>query len=76
MVATAIVLLSPWPVRRLADLLGLRSRGAVTLVVDLQPGAGVAGVLRVLEPDLSESEIAALRQSADVVRSAIVSVPA
>jgi putative Mg2+ transporter-C (MgtC) family protein len=48
-VATAIVLLSLWPVRRLADLLGLRSRGAVTLVVDLQPGAGVAGVLRVLE---------------------------
>ena len=37
---------------------------------------GRAGVLRVLEPDLSESEIAALRQSADVVRSAIVSVPA
>ena len=37
---------------------------------------GRAGVLRVLEPDLSESEVAALRQSADVVRSAIGSVPA
>lgn len=48
-VATAIVLLSLWPVRQLADLLGLRSRGPVTMFVDLERGAGVAGVLRLLE---------------------------
>jgi putative Mg2+ transporter-C (MgtC) family protein len=48
-VATAIVLLSLWPVRRLADLLGLRSKGPVTLYVDLERGAGVGDVIRLLE---------------------------
>jgi putative Mg2+ transporter-C (MgtC) family protein len=53
-VATAIVLLSLWPVRRLADVLGLRSSGPVTLFVELERGAGVAGVLRALEEEGAE----------------------
>jgi len=53
-VATAIVLLSLWPVRRIADMLGLRSRGPVTVVVELDRGVGVGGVLRTLEESGAE----------------------
>jgi len=53
-VATAIVLLSLWPVRRIADMLGLRSRGPVTVVGELDRGVGVGGVLRTLEESGAE----------------------
>jgi ACT domain-containing protein len=41
-------------VRKLADLLGLRSRGPVSLYVDLEREAGVAGVIRILEEEGAE----------------------
>lgn len=53
-VATAVVLLSLWPVRKLADLLGLRSWGPVSLYVDLERAAGVAGVIGILEEEGAE----------------------
>jgi len=47
--ATALVLLSLWPVRKLAAYLGLRSPGTGRLVVELEPRGRVADVIAAVE---------------------------
>jgi putative Mg2+ transporter-C (MgtC) family protein len=46
---TAIVLVSLWPLRRLAALVGVRRKGAQRLAVDLTPDASVAPVIAAVE---------------------------
>lgn len=48
-VATAIVLLSLWPMRKLADAIGIRASHTHRLELELEPHASVAGVLSHLE---------------------------
>lgn len=48
-VATAIVLLSLWPMRKLADAVGLRASHSHRLELELAPEGSVAGVLSHLE---------------------------
>jgi putative Mg2+ transporter-C (MgtC) family protein len=48
-VATAIVLLSLWPLRRVATALGVRARRTRLLELELEPTASVADVLGALE---------------------------
>lgn len=48
-VATAIVLLSLWPVRKLADAVGIRASHTHRLELELEPDASVAAVLAQLE---------------------------
>jgi putative Mg2+ transporter-C (MgtC) family protein len=48
-VATAIVLLSLWPVRMLASAVGVRARRTRRLELELEPTASVADVLAALE---------------------------
>jgi putative Mg2+ transporter-C (MgtC) family protein len=48
-IAAAAVLLSLWPVRRVAALLGLRTRRGRRLVVELDRGARIGEVVRLVE---------------------------
>jgi putative Mg2+ transporter-C (MgtC) family protein len=48
-IATMTVLLSLWPVRELARLLGLRSSRTHRLDLELAPGASLASVIRAVE---------------------------
>lgn len=48
-VATAAVLLSLWPLRKLVSLLGLRSRRGRRLVVELEAGARAGDIVRLVE---------------------------
>ena len=48
-VATAAVLLSLWPLKHVASLLGLRSKGPGRLIVELEPGARVSTIVRRVE---------------------------
>jgi putative Mg2+ transporter-C (MgtC) family protein len=47
--ATAIVLLSLWPVRKLGGQLGIRSRHPNHVVVELEPGSPLAGIVGIVE---------------------------
>ena len=62
---TAIVLLSLWPLRRLAALAGVRRKGAQRLALDLAPEARVADVVRAVEDYGVEVESARVGEEGD-----------
>ena len=49
LLGTGVVLLSLWPVRRAAGLLGLRSRRGVRFVLDLEAGTRASDLIRLAE---------------------------
>jgi putative Mg2+ transporter-C (MgtC) family protein len=62
---TAIVLLSLWPLRRIAGLAGVRRKGAQRLAVVLSPAAKVADVVNALETFGAEVEDVRIREEAE-----------
>jgi putative Mg2+ transporter-C (MgtC) family protein len=73
-VATAIVLLSLWPVRMLANALGLRASRGHRLELELEPQGSVAAVLARLEAQGAETMSAKLTEEDDVRRLELVMV--
>lgn len=63
---SVIVLASLWPLRRIAALLGVRSKGAQRLAVELEPGGRVAAVIGAVEDAGAEVESAKLSEGDDV----------
>jgi putative Mg2+ transporter-C (MgtC) family protein len=63
---SVIVLASLWPLRRLADLIGVRSKGAQRLEVELAPGGRVAGVVAAVEESGVDIESAKLEEADDM----------
>jgi putative Mg2+ transporter-C (MgtC) family protein len=73
-VATAIVLLSLWPVRMLANALGLRASRGHRLELELEPQGSVAAVLARLQAQGAETMSAKLTEEDDVRRLELVMV--
>jgi putative Mg2+ transporter-C (MgtC) family protein len=73
-VATAIVLLSLWPVRMLANALGLRASRGHRLELELEPQGSAAAVLARLEAQGAETMSAKLTEEDDVRRLELVMV--
>ena len=73
-VATAIVLLSLWPMRKLADAVGLRARHSHRLELELEPDASVAAVLDRLEGDGGRVASARVTEEDDIRRVELVLV--
>ena len=69
---TAIVLLSLWPLRRLAALAGVRRKGAQRLALDLAPEARVADVVRAVEDYGVEVESARVGEEGDARKLELV----
>ena len=67
-VATAIVLLSLWPVRMLANAVGIRATRTHRLEIELEPSGSVAGVLAVLENAGGEVSFARVTEEEDARR--------
>jgi len=71
-VATAIVLLSLWPVRMLANAVGIRTSRTHRLELELEPQGSVAAVLARLEAQGAETISAKLTEEDDVRRLELV----
>jgi putative Mg2+ transporter-C (MgtC) family protein len=65
---TAIVLLSLWPLKQAANLLGVRSAGAQRLEVSLAPGSSVASVVAVVEGEGAAVESVRVSEEEDCRR--------
>jgi putative Mg2+ transporter-C (MgtC) family protein len=63
---TAIVLVSLWPLRQLAALVGVRRKGAQRLAVDLAPEASVAPVIAAVEDAGAGVESARVEEADDL----------
>jgi len=70
--ATAIVLLSLWPVKALADAIGLRAKRSHRLELELAPGGSVAAVIARLEAQGAETASATVTEEDDVRRLELV----
>jgi putative Mg2+ transporter-C (MgtC) family protein len=71
-VATLIVLLSLWPLRVIADVVGLRAKHSHRLELELEPGGSVASVLARLEAQGAETTSAKVVEEDDVRRVELV----
>jgi putative Mg2+ transporter-C (MgtC) family protein len=71
-VATAIVLLSLWPMRKLADAVGLRASQSHRLELELAPRGSVAGVLSHLEAHGGKVQSVRVIEEDDVRRVELV----
>ena len=71
-VATAIVLLSLWPVRMLADAIGIRARRSHRLELELEPGGSVAAVIQRLEAQGAQTASAKVTEEDEVRRLELV----
>jgi putative Mg2+ transporter-C (MgtC) family protein len=63
---SVIVLASLWPLRRLADLIGVRSKGVQRLSIELASGGRVAGVVAAIEETGAEVESAKVEEAEDM----------
>ena len=70
--ATAIVLLSLWPMRKLADSVGLRASQSHRLELELEPRGSVAGVLSQLEAHGGKVQSVRVVEEDDVRRVELV----
>jgi putative Mg2+ transporter-C (MgtC) family protein len=73
-VATLIVLLSLWPVRLLADAVGVRANRSHRLELELEPRSSVAAVLAQLEAQGAQTTSARVTEEDDVRRVELVMV--
>jgi len=71
-IATAIVLLSLWPLRKLADAVGLRARRTHRLELELEPDGSVSSVLSRLEAAGGEMLSAKIAEEEDLRRLEVV----
>ena len=70
--ATAIVLLSLWPLRKLADAVGLRASRTHRLELELSPEASVSSVLSRLEAAGGEMLSARIAEEEDIRRLEVI----
>lgn len=76
-VAAAVVLLSLWPVKRIASLVGLRREGSSRLDVVLEPGASTAAVVDAVEGAGTRVESTRVSEAPDARRlELVVAAPA
>jgi putative Mg2+ transporter-C (MgtC) family protein len=73
-VATAIVLLSLWPLRVIANALGIRAKRSHRLELELEPDGSVAAVIAELEAQGAETASATVTEEEDLRRLELVLV--
>ena len=71
-VATLIILLSLWPVRKLANAVGIRAKRSHRLELELEPQASIAGVLTRLEAQGAQTASAKVTEEDEVRRLELV----
>ena len=71
-VATAIVLLSLWPLRVIANALGIRANRTHRLELELEPGGSVAAVIAQLEAQGAQTTSATVTEEPDARRLELV----
>ena len=71
-VATLIILLSLWPVRMLANAVGIRAKRSHRLELELEPQASIAAVLARLEAQGAQTASAKVTEEDDVRRLELV----
>ncbi len=71
-VTTAIVLASLWPLRKLADAVGLRARHSHRLELELEPQGSIAAVIALLEAQGGHVASATVTEERDLRRLEVV----
>ncbi len=71
-IATAIVLLSLWPLRIIANALGIRAKRTHRLELELEPGGSVAAVMAQLEAQGATTASATVTEEEDLRRVELV----